>query len=143
MGPPVLKGRGRIRSSWSYSLSSHLPHAVGAALCLQVHVGVEVHVVDDHRVRAVQVDSQRPRPRRDQEERHRAIWAVKVVDQTVPLARGGVTVQPVEKGVPPPRPGHDAVQEVLQNVQKARPLGEDESAVVVFAQRWQQALQHL
>ena len=111
---------------------ARLANAVRAVLRLRVHGGVPVAVVEDHRVGALQVDAQ-PAGARRQDEAEDARVAVEAVHHALALLDLGRAVE-AQVRVALQR------QELLQHVEHARHLRENEASVAASLALAQQAV---
>eukprot|EP00964_Phaeocystis_antarctica_P086870 scaffold55055_cov60-Phaeocystis_antarctica.AAC.1 len=97
---------------------------MAAVLRLQVRVRVPVAVEDDARVGRHQVDAEAARARREQEDVDGRV-GVEVVHRLHAVGRGDAAVEPPELPCPPR-------EVVLEDVEHARHLREDEHLVVAL-----------
>mmetsp|Transcript_56160 Transcript_56160/g.93276 ORF Transcript_56160/g.93276 Transcript_56160/m.93276 type:complete len:546 (+) Transcript_56160:1406-3043(+) len=106
-----------------------LPNPVHSVLRLQVRLWVPVRVVDDHRVGGHEVDAQPPRTRAEEEEEE--VWVgVEGLDAGLSVLLGDPAIDAAV-----PEPG--GVEVVLQQVQEARHLREDQALVACLLQHGQ------
>ena len=114
---------------------ARLSDAVAAILGLRVHGRIPVRVVEDDRVGAGQIDADAARARAQYEAEY-ALVVVEALHERLALLDGGRAVESqVLVAV--------VVEEVLEYVEHARHLGEDERAVRVGVQRAQQHVECL
>mmetsp|Transcript_8505 Transcript_8505/g.28977 ORF Transcript_8505/g.28977 Transcript_8505/m.28977 type:complete len:798 (+) Transcript_8505:345-2738(+) len=102
-----------------------LADAVRAVLRLEVRLGVPVRVVEDHRVRRLEVDAEAPGARGEEEDKLVRALLVEGVDGVLALLAARVAVDAAVGELL-------GVAVVLEDVQHAGHLGEDEHAVAAL-----------
>lgn len=114
---------------------SRLADAVTPVLCLQVAVRVPVAVEYDARVGRSEVDAQPTRPRGQQEAEH--VWV------RIELLDASLAIFHLHSAVESPLREPHRMQEVVQDVQQARHLREDQHLVALLTEDRQHAAQQL
>mmetsp|Transcript_24575 Transcript_24575/g.48368 ORF Transcript_24575/g.48368 Transcript_24575/m.48368 type:complete len:251 (-) Transcript_24575:1188-1940(-) len=112
-----------------------LPDSVGAVLGLEVHLRVPVGVVQNHNVCRGQVDAQPARSRGQQEHKLLRPFSIERVHHLLPSLRRCASINAAVRQL-----AVDTV--VLQDVQSASHLREDQNSAVLSSQPRQQLVKH-
>jgi len=111
-----------------------LPDPVAPGLRLQVVLRVPVAVVDDARVRSGEVDAQATSLGAEQEDKPIRVWTAIPVDGCLSQVSSDPPIDPLKRIF-------SADQVILQDIQHFHHLGENQNAVAICLQLWQQFVQ--